>query len=973
MKTMKLVACLFTALLGGAVLLAADVRQGLVAYWPLDAMAADWATTTDTVSGYDLSLIGLDPAAVVPGKRGNAFVFNGSNQYAYRSMFDPEIDRLPISKAAQFTVMFWVKGAAKQSDRRVFSESNNLLPDNDPLVNIGTHNSGTDGTIDLFFRNSAGTAQLNHLHSPGVAYDGTWHHVALVDVAGAVTLYLDGTNTMTARYTREASPIQDTTSIGAIVRNNGGTIGAYFAGTIDEVAVWERALSMAEIQDVMNNGLVTPVPPFPPFLTAQPVGEPDLLVGDTVTLTGAAAGVRPLSYQWYKNGELIADAITPSLTLTDVQLGDAGNYTLQVSNIVGTAESAPASLVVNAIPAANLTNQVVALWRLDEVQGTKTPDIVSGFDMDLVNLTAADLTSGKWGNCFRFDAARQTMLARIHNPGEALPIYQYPDFSVSLWVNGDYSIQTDRRVFSEGSTKNTNPLFNIGTHNGGTDGSVDNYIRTDTGTVIGDHHHSTGYAFDGTWHHILYTQRELGANMVAALYIDGVLDPMVLNPVRPLTLNTTTIGGVLRNSASAWYTGLIDDVIVWNRGLTAEEAQLLATTAMPDPPANLLPLAINSFKTDMPQVVEGDSVVLRWDVSKSATEISIDNGVGDVTSKTVAGAGSTTVTPTATTTYTLTIKRGADTLTATTTATVLEGVAANWAALDTFDEHALGPISATAWWSDTRGDYAKVEDLDGNHMLSVRTTDSAAVLPIGALEITEGQERTLFFRMLVRENPPSNLRHVIGLTDKNIRSHGDAVLNIGPVVNAIYDTAAPPWFLGCTNVLGSVFEYAVDPLEIGAVYSVWIDVKNVPMADPISPYDVLSIYIQKQGDATRTELWKDYLSDRDPFTPDPVLGPMMPDLDKLIVTGNNTASSLWFDDFFISKAGFNAVEPIPFNTGAAPTVAVTLTAGQVEVTWTGNALLSAPEITGPWTTVAGATSPYRLTPTAAQAYFKAMR
>jgi len=973
MKTSKLILWCAAALVGCAVGTAADVREGLVSYWPLDAISEDWTTTSDAVSGNDFNLVALDTSSVVAGKLGSAFQFDGASQYAYYTAI-PDVDTgLPITKARRFSILLWVKGASPQSDRRVFSESNSLDSDNDPLVNIGTHNAGTDGTVDLYFRNSTGGVQLNHLHSPGTAFDNTWHHIALVDVQGAVTLYLDGEVNLTATYTREISPIQDTTSIGAIVRALGATVGAYFAGTIDEVAVWERALSQDEIKEIMSNGVQTPVPPFAPFVTQDPVEAAALWIGDSIPLVAGGGGTRPLSYQWLKDEEAIAGATEPTLALADLKTTDSGQYKLKISNATGSVTSAAATLLVTDFPAPSLTNRVVAYWPLDEIQGTKTPDIVSGYDMDLVNLAAADLVDGKWGKCLRFDAARQTMLSRVDNPGEALPINQYPEFAVSLWVNGDYSIQTDRRVFSEGSTKNTNPLFNIGTHNGGTDGSVDTYIRTDSGATTGDHHHSTGIAFDGTWHHILYTQRELGGKLVAAMYIDGVLDPIAPDPVRPLTLNTTTIGGILRNAASAWFTGQIDDVVVWDRALTPDEAGLLVTAVMPTPPPNLQPLAINAFKSEMPQVVEGDAVALRWDVSKTATQVSIDNGLGDVTATTVAGAGSVTVTPTATTTYTLTIRRGADELTAKATVTVVKGVAPNWAVLDNFDEHALGPISRTAWWSDTRGDYAQVESLNGNHLLSVHTTDSAVVLPIGTLKVSEGQARTLFFRMLIQGEPTAALRHVIGLTDKNVRSQGDTTSNIGPAVHANYDTAAPPWFLGVIYGVGGTIEYAVDPLETGVLYSVWIDIQNRPMNDPVSPYDLFSVYIQKQGAADRTELFKDYLSDRDPFTPDPVLGPMMPDLDKLFVSGNNTGASLWFDDFFISKSGTNASVPAPFNEGGTPEVSIRLAGAQIEVAWTGGTLVSAPSLAGPWSRVPEATaSPYLTSPTQAQAYYRAM-
>lgn len=954
-----------------APLILADVRQGLVSYWPLDSISADWGSTPDVVSGNDFVLIGIDPTALVDGKRGKAIQFDGASKYAFYTA-TPGVDTgLPISRSAVYTVVCWVKGPPNQSDRRVFSESNSLDYNNNPLVNIGTHNTGADGTVDLYFRNSTGGVQVNHAHSPGTAFDNTWHHIALVDEYGKLTLYLDGQVNMTVTYTR-AAPAQDTTSIGAIVRGGGASISAYFNGAIDEVAVWDRALTIDEIQDVMNNGIPTPVPAFAPFMTWQPQGADNLYPGDSITLVGGAGGTHPLSYQWLKNDTPIPDATSPMLTLMNLTSADSGQYVLRVSNASGTVASAPATVTVSDWPPPNLTNRVVAYWPLDEIQGRKTPDIVSGYDMDLVNLTEADLVPGKWGKCFSFDISRQTMLTRVHSPGEALPIYQHPNFSVSLWVKGD--IQTDKRVFAEGSTKSTQPLFCIGTHNSGSDGTVDSYIRTDSGATQGDHRHSTGVAFDGTWHHILYTQREAGGAMVARLYIDGVEDDVVLGPVRPLTMNTTAIGGILRATPSAWFTGLIDDVIVWDRALSPAEAQLLATSAMPTPPPNLQPLKINSFKSDLPQVVQGDSVTLRWDVSKTAAEIVIDNGVGDVTSRTVAGVGSIDVTPTATTTYTLTIKRGTDQLSAKVTVYVLTGVAQNWSVLDTFDEYPVGFLADTGWWSDLRGQFAQIEDFNGNRMLSMKSTDSAAVLSIAPLKITEGQERTLFFRLVARGEPTAAVQQVVGLTDKNIRWHGDTTANIGPVLNISYDPANPGWFPGVINGVGGILENAPSPLEPGAVYSVWINIKNAPMNDPTWPYDVFSVYIQKQGDPQRKELFIDYSSDRDPYNPDPVLGMMMPDLDKLFISGNSTTDSALFDDFFISKSGFNATEPIPFNQGAPPVLSISLVGGQVEVSWSSGSLESAPSVSGPWSKVAEATgSPYRVTPSATQMYFRATR
>src|SRR5687768_17823980 len=99
--------------------------------------------------------------------------------------------------------------------------------------------------------------------------------------------------------------------------------------------------------------------------------------------------------------------------------------------------SAGVAAVLLAVPgqpasAQSLKNNLVAYWPLNEVQGAKTPDLVNGYDMELANLTAADLVDGKVGKAFHFDNVRQTMLRRINAPGEQLPINQHPALTIAF-------------------------------------------------------------------------------------------------------------------------------------------------------------------------------------------------------------------------------------------------------------------------------------------------------------------------------------------------------------------------------------------------------------------------------------------------------------------------------------------------------------------------------------------------------------
>jgi hypothetical protein len=85
---------------------------------------------------------------------------------------------------------------------------------------------------------------------------------------------------------------------------------------------------------------------IPPAISQQPASQ-IALWGANANFTVAASGTAPLSYQWTFNGNPIAGANNSILILTNLQPSDAGNYAVQVSNVVGTTTSSNATLVVN--------------------------------------------------------------------------------------------------------------------------------------------------------------------------------------------------------------------------------------------------------------------------------------------------------------------------------------------------------------------------------------------------------------------------------------------------------------------------------------------------------------------------------------------------------------------------------------------------------------------------------------------------
>ncbi len=859
----------------------AALSDGLVSYWPLDDVVG--TKTPDLASGYDMELANLTAADLVAGKVGRTFKLENARQTMLRRVNQPG-EQLPINQHPALSLSMWVNVTGTGlSDLRIFSEGNTA--NNNPLFNLGTANTGNDGSLDIFFRQSPWT-DVNHIRSVGQPLDGTWHHVAFVQQAdGTRTLFIDGVrDALEIPAKPEGAWSLNTTTIGGILRANPTH---WLTGMVDEVALWKRALSDAEVTQVFSEGLDSVFPP--------------------------------------------------------------------------------------------LTKAMVAYWPLDEVFGTKTPDLASGYDMELANLTGADLVAGKWGKAMKLENARQTMLKRVNNAGEQLPINQHPALSISMWVNIVGTGLTDLRIFSEGNTANNNPLFNLGTANTGADGSVDFYFRQ-TGWTEVNHLHSVGQPLDGTWRHLVFVQQEDGTR---AFYIDGVKDAVEI-PAKEAgawSVNTTTIGGILRANPTHWLTGQVDDVALWKRALAEAEITSLFQNGTPVPFSVPQPLAIRSFKSDLPAVGVGDSIWLRWDVTKNVT-VEIDQGIGDVTPLTVSGLGAVQVPMTTSRTFTLTLRRGVETLSQQLTVSAISGIAEGWTLLDNFDRYPLGLLNGRGGWGDLDAVDFTLVDVNGNVMVGANAGDATATLPLGPLTVTEGLQRTLFFRVYQTGEAFETAKGMVALTDRNVRFGSDVGANgndIGP--GAI---ASTEWSgalqLGGANGNGAAVDFYDPLLDFQTVYNVWVDITNGPLiADPFSSGDTYSIYVAKEGVAQRTTVLTGYASARGPGAAD--VGFATKDLNKLLLGGLNgtsTTTNLFFDDIYLSKAGFLTTVPRPFGftTPVPPpagdiTMAIARDGSQVRVTWSAGSLESALAVTGPWTAVAGAASPYTATPSGGALYYRA--
>ena len=809
----------FKGLLGGMLLAAsasqglAQIDDGLISYWPLDVVQG--TKTPDLISFYDMELVNLTSDDLVDGKHGKAFSFSNERQTLLQRVHEPS-DNLPANKHESYTLSMWVNVTGEgQNDLRIFSEGN--TSNSNPLFNMGTHNGGADGSLDFYLRQS-GWDTFGHAYSEQQPFDSTWHHIALVQSDGARTFYVDGVaDALEIPDKPEGDWLVNNTSIGGILR---AAASHWVTGLIDDVAIWNRALTESEL------------------------------------------------------GELSSSA-----------LGD----------LLGGQEADP------------VAEGLVAHWPLDVIQGTKTPDKVNGYDMELTNLSESDVVAGKVGNAFSFSNERQTLLSRVHEADEDLPANKHESYTLSMWVNVVGEGQNDLRIFSEGNTSNSNPLFNMGTHNGGADGSLDFYLRQSGWDTFG-HAYSEQQPFDGTWRHIAFVQ----TNGARTLYVDGVADALEIpdKPEGDWLVNNSSIGGILRAAASHWSTGLIDEVAVWKRALSEDEVNSVITNGVPSAGGgNQRPLAIASFSAEYASVAKGGTVVLQWDASPDAS-LWVSHGVGDVTANSEFGVGSVAVPLEGTSNFTLYASRGSDTVSASTMVTAYDGIADGWTLIQDFESMDTdASVNGQERWKNPEGTTAVIETgTPSGNALTLSGTALSAVL-LGSQTILEGEKATLFFRAYTAEGDGGSVQVNVGLSEKPIRFIGDFDADVGPFVQ-FGDLEG---FLDLLSIdgYGGTLDWTGKSVDYETTYNVWLDVDNRNLDDG----DKFTMYFQKASGGDREEGFKDYISDRNPAG-SVDLGLPGPDLDTIFVSSHNNGiqqGQFLIDDIYISKGSFN--DGIPTEIG----------------------------------------------------------
>jgi hypothetical protein len=213
------------------------VTDGLVGFWTMDRADVVGGTVRDMWGNKHGEIEGSPE--IVPGKIEEALQFDGEEDFV-------EIEHSEsLNLVDEVTIEFWflLKGDSLENEYpRPVSKGQSTTTDGA----YGVWIKDTRGPTDIGFR--CVTLAPNDIRSQALpSYnDDSWHHVAITYDGSSGKLYLDGVKHVDAPVSGEITQTDEPLHIGD------GNNQRHFNGIIDEVRIYNRGLSEAEVLQNFN-------------------------------------------------------------------------------------------------------------------------------------------------------------------------------------------------------------------------------------------------------------------------------------------------------------------------------------------------------------------------------------------------------------------------------------------------------------------------------------------------------------------------------------------------------------------------------------------------------------------------------------------------------------------------------------------------------------------------------------------------
>jgi len=304
-----------------------------------------------------------------------------------------------------------------------------------------------------------------------------------------------------------------------------------------------------------------------PSINPQPqsamfaAGDPDVALS-----LSATSAFMPLTYQWYKDTAIISDGAEYSgtqsntLVILNPDLADEGSYYCKVTADNG--GSIDSDLVF--VKMRRMVAHYQFEQNVEDSAGTNHGIVMNGglaYSAGVPNLGGQTWAADPNG----FNYVQLTTDAYPNNGfGNA-----FRQGSISFWAKTESS---GFQVLLGSANTGTTTLFQIELP--GTTGRANLYMRDNDGTDIVAS--SASPITDGQWHYIVATyQTDNGSGSSAKIYVDGVsgvtATGSALDNLAAWEFPMVLMGRNNRGTIDARYSGMVDDLQIYNYELTAEQ------------------------------------------------------------------------------------------------------------------------------------------------------------------------------------------------------------------------------------------------------------------------------------------------------------------------------------------------------------------------------------------------------------------
>jgi len=306
-------------------------------YW-LIASNALGAATSSVVT----LTVQLQPPGITQSPQ-NQFKYPGSNVFF----------SVTASGTPPLSYQWFFNGASLADDGRITGSLTNVLG----IASVQTNDAGS---YQVVASNPAGSATsavatLTVLVPPAILAHPT-NQTVLLNSNATFTVTATGNSPLSYRWRHGGVDLSDNGRVSDATNSTLAIAGAQTTDAGDyTVVVTNLAGGTTSAVAVLTVVVV------PPTITTQPASRTNV-VGTLASFSATADGSAPLKYQWQSNGTNIAGATNTSLALTKVQLSDAGEYSLVVTNIGGSVTSSPAVLTVVLPVCLSSPSNLVSWW-----------------------------------------------------------------------------------------------------------------------------------------------------------------------------------------------------------------------------------------------------------------------------------------------------------------------------------------------------------------------------------------------------------------------------------------------------------------------------------------------------------------------------------------------------------------------------------------------------------------------------------